>query len=86
MNRPDASGQSRRLPSTYAAYAFGTKLTNEGRALPRVHLVAKNRLTQYGGAASAYPAVLGAIDSDIAALLRSHPEIFAFQSVQNAFV
>ena len=75
------------LPSAiYAAYAFGTKLTSEGRSLPKVHLIAKNRLTQYMGAASAYSAVLGAIDNDVAQLLRSHPDIFAFTDPATGFV
>ncbi|KQP21386.1 ParA family protein [Pseudorhodoferax sp. Leaf265] len=75
------------LPSAiYAAYAFGTKLTNAGRTLPKVHLIAKNRLTQYMGAASAYSAVLGAIDHDVTQLLLSHPHIFNFAMPQDGFV
>lgn len=75
------------LPSAiYAAYAFGTKLTSEKRALPKVHLVAKNRLTQYMGAASAYSAVLAAIDGDVAHLLKSHPHIFDFTKLATGFV
>lgn len=75
------------LPSAiYAAYAFGTKLTNERRQLPKVHLIAKNRLTQYMGAASAYSAVLAAIDSDVDQLLRTHPEIFDFTDSETGFV
>ncbi|WP_205169392.1 ParA family protein [Burkholderia sp. LMG 13014] len=75
------------LPSAiYAAYAFGTKLTNERRDLPKVHLIAKNRLTQYMGAASAYSAVLTAIDSDVSQLLRTNPEIFDFTDSETGFV
>lgn len=75
------------LPSAiYAAYAFGTKLTNENRALPKVHLIVKNRLTQYMGAASAYSAVLGAIDHDVTVLLRSNPDIFDFTQPRDGFV
>ena len=75
------------LPSAiYAAYAFGTKLTNEGRQLPKVHLIAKNRLTQYMGAASAYSAVLTAIDNDVVQLLRTNPEIFDFTDSATGFV
>ena len=75
------------LPSAiYAAYAFGTKLTNERRALPKVHLIVKNRLTQYMGAASAYSAVLATIDADVEQLLRSNGDIFNFRSVDDAFV
>jgi hypothetical protein len=56
------------------------------RELPKVHLIAKNRLTQYMGAASAYSAVLGAIDHDIAQLLRTNPEIFDFADPAAGFV
>lgn len=76
-----------KLPSAiYAAYAFGTKLTNESRALPKVHLIVKNRLTQYMGAASAYAAVLTAIDSDIDQLLKTNPDIFDFSDPKTGFV
>lgn len=66
-----------KLPSEiYAAYAFATKLRDAGRELPKVHLIVKNRITQYMGAASAYAAVLAAIDADVAKLRSSNPEIF----------
>lgn len=45
-----------KLPSEiYAQYAFATKLGAAGRELPKVHLIAKNRLTQYMGPASHSP-------------------------------
>lgn len=70
------------LPSPiYATYAFNTKLQNAGRPLPQVHLLAKNRLTQYMGPASAYAAVLKAIDGDIRGLLQTHPHLFTFSNV-----
>ena len=76
-----------KLPSEiYASYAFATKLKEAGRPLPKVHLLAKNRITQYMGSASAYAAVLAAIDADIVALLKSHPEIFTFSKIESAFV
>lgn len=76
-----------KLPSEiYSQYAFGTKLRNAGRTLPRVHLIAKNRLTQYMGPASAYAAVLRSIDTDVASLLKSHPKIFSFGQVQDGVV
>lgn len=68
-----------RLPSPiYATYAFNTKLQNAKRELPQVHLIVKNRLTQYMGPASAYAAVLTEIDSDIGGLIKTHPEHFTF--------
>lgn len=76
-----------KLPSEiYASYAFATKLNNAKRPLPQVHLIAKNRLTQYMGPASAYAAVLDAIKKDIQALLKSHPEMFTFKNVSKGFV
>lgn len=69
-----------KLPSDiYATYAFATRLEAANRSLPKVHLIAKNRITQYMGSASAYAAVLRSIDKDVEALLASHPEIFSFE-------
>lgn len=76
-----------KLPSEiYAAYAFATKLKEAKRSLPKVHLIAKNRLTQYMGAASAYTAVLKAIQGDIEVLLKTNPEIFSFNEIKEGFV
>jgi cellulose biosynthesis protein BcsQ len=76
-----------RLPSEiYAAYAFATKLREAHRPLPKVHLIAKNRITQYMGSASAYAAVLDAIQRDIQNLLRTNPEIFSFSTIEEGFV
>lgn len=70
------------LPSPiYSTYAFSSKLGAVGRSLPRVHLIAKNRLTQYMGPASAYSAVLKAIDTDVLALIRTNPNLFTFTTV-----
>ncbi|MEZ7240820.1 ParA family protein [Rhodococcus sp. GXMU-t2271] len=71
-----------KLPSDiYATYAFATRLRNAGRTLPQVHLIAKNRLTQYMGPASAYAAVLRSIDTDVEKLMSSNPEIFTFDAL-----
>lgn len=70
------------LPSPiYSTYAFSSKLAAAGRQLPQVHLIAKNRLTQYMGPASAYAAVLTAIDKDITNLLATHPHLFSFTNI-----
>lgn len=75
-----------KLPSDiYLAYAFATKLKEAGRDLPKVHLIIKNRLTQYMGAASAYSAVLRAIEQDVSALMASNPELFEFSKVSDGF-
>ncbi len=76
-----------KLPSEiYAAYAFATKLNNAERVLPKVHLIVKNRITQYMGAASAYAAVLHAIENDITLLLKSNPSIFTFKKTDAGFI
>lgn len=75
------------LPSPiYTAYAFSSKLTTAGRALPKVHLIAKNRITQYMGPASAYHAVLTAIEKDIGALLKTNPALFTFKKCVDGMV
>lgn len=77
-----------KLPSDiYATYAFATRLRGAGRTLPQVHMIAKNRLTQYQwDAASAYAAVLNSIDNDVKKLMDSHPEIFTFDDIVEGIV
>jgi cellulose biosynthesis protein BcsQ len=76
-----------KLPSpVYSTYAFATKLHGAKRSLPRVHLIVKNRLTQYMGPASAYAAVLKSIDQDVVTLLASNPEMFTFADPENGLV
>lgn len=72
-----------KLPSEiYTQYAFAEKMKEAGKELPKVHMILKNRLTQYMGAASAYATVLTAIDRDVESLLKSHSEIFTFDKVE----
>jgi AAA domain len=76
-----------KLPSDiYSSYAFATRLQEAGRRLPKVHVIAKNRLTQYMGPSSAYAAVLKAIDTDVARLIRSNGEIFTFNKIEEGVV
>lgn len=76
-----------KLPSEiYASYMFATKLRDAKRALPKVHLIAKNRITQYMGSASAYAAVLTAIQGDVEKLLKSQPHLFNFKKISEGFV
>lgn len=75
------------LPSPiYATYAFNTKLLAAGRQLPQVHLIAKNRITQYMGSASAYAAVLRAIEQDVGALRAANPNLFTFANTASGMV
>ncbi|MDT8878838.1 ParA family protein [Halomonas saccharevitans] len=71
-----------KLPSeVYSKYTFAKKMIDAGRDLPKIHLIIKNRLTQYMGTASAFRAVLVGIDADISQLLKSYPQHFTFSSV-----
>lgn len=70
------------LPSSiYNDYAYNTKITAAGLTLPKIHLVAKNRLTQYMGPASAYHSVLTSIDDDIREVIANYPHIFTFTNI-----
>ncbi|WP_302139477.1 ParA family protein [Halomonas alkalicola] len=76
-----------KLPSeVYSKYTFAKKMSDAGRSLPKIHLILKNRLTQYMGTASAFHAVLLGIDSDISQLIKSYPEHFGFLSVADGAV
>jgi cellulose biosynthesis protein BcsQ len=76
-----------KLPSEiYSSYAFATKLKAADRPLPKVHLIAKNRITQYMGSASAYAAVLAAIEHEVQELVTTYPEIFSFNDAASGFV
>ena len=75
------------LPSPiYAQHSYSSRLKKARRKTPQVHLVVKNRLTQYMGAASAYAAVLRTIDRQLKSLLSSTPDIFTFSRVKSGVV
>lgn len=75
------------LPSSmYSDYSFTRKLSDAGRDLPKVHLLPKNRLTQYMGPASAYSSVLRSIEQLVEDVLASNPDIFTFSNVADGFV
>lgn len=76
-----------KLPSDiYSKYAFATKLKLANRSLPQVHIVAKNRITQYMGSASAYAAVLRSIEEDVSSLIHSNPNMFTFNQISQGIV
>lgn len=76
-----------KLPSEiYTRYAFAEKIKDTGRELPKVHMILKNRLTQYMGPASAYSTVLSAIDRDVTSLMKSHPDIFTFSDIESGII
>ncbi|MBV4424937.1 ParA family protein [Clostridium tyrobutyricum] len=75
------------LPSPiYNKYSFSSSMINANRVLPSVHLIVKNRLTQYMGPASAYNSVLVAINNDLRTLLQSNPNIFTFTNLNNGIL
>jgi len=76
-----------KLPSDiYSPYAFANKLKSAGRSLPQVHIVIKNRITQYMGSASAYDMILRSIEEDILNLIHSNPDIFTFNQINQGVV
>jgi hypothetical protein len=76
-----------KLPSkVYSQYTFASKMKTAERVLPKVHLILKNRLTQYMGSASAYSAVLSGIDSDLGELVKEYSEHFTFSDVAKGIV
>ncbi len=76
-----------KLPSPiYADHNFASRLIEAERKRPTTKLVVRNRITQYMGDASGYAAVLRAIEDDVAALLKTNPEIFDFESIEDGFI
>lgn len=68
-----------RLPSPiYSSYTFSTKMNEANRMLPKIHLIVRNRITQYMGDASAFQAVLDGINSDLSAAIATYPQYFSF--------
>ncbi|MFZ1179919.1 MAG: hypothetical protein WAN92_00080 [Herbaspirillum sp.] len=49
-------------------------------------MIVRNRLTQYMGAASAYAAVLQAIEVDVKTLLKTNPDLFTFKKADDGFI
>jgi len=73
-----------KLPSdVYAQHNFHSRMEAAKLALPQIHLVAKNRLTQYINTAKSYSAVLSGITSDLAGIVKDSPKNFTFSSVDD---
>lgn len=76
-----------KLPSEiYAQHMFATRMKTGALPLPKVHLLIKNRLTQYMGPASGYAAVMKAMDSDISNLIKNHADLLTFNSLQKGAI
>lgn len=65
----------------YTNQTFNTEMNNAHYPLPKIHVVVKNRLTQYMGPASAYQATLTAIDTIINTQYVTTPQFFSRQNV-----
>lgn len=73
-----------RLPSEiYAQHNFHTRMQNGKVPLPKIHMIAKNRLTQYVRVAKGYSAVLNGITSDIESIIKDFPDFFTFTDVKD---
>jgi cellulose biosynthesis protein BcsQ len=75
------------LPSEiYAQHNFHTRLQAANMPPPKIHLIAKNRLTQYVRTAKGYSAVLDGITSDLHSVLKSNRDIFTFAQVDKGLM
>lgn len=76
-----------KLPSEiYAQHMFATRMSAAKISLPKVHLIVKNRITQYMGAASGYRAVLDSIDKDISGILKDNPQYLDFTKISDGIL
>lgn len=71
-----------KLPSeVYAQHNFNSRMLEAMMSVPQIHLVAKNRLTQYINTATSYKAVLSGITDDLKGIVKDSPEHFTFEDV-----
>ena len=76
-----------RLPSPiYSQHNFSSIITHASRPLPKVHMLIRNRITQYMGNASAYSAVLKEISDDLKKLYAANPQYFSFSSINDGII
>ena len=76
-----------KLPSPiYAEHNFATRMKSAERDLPIAKMIVKNRITQYMGDASSYAAVLRSIEDDVDGLMKTNPEIFAFDELDQGIL
>jgi len=66
-----------KVPSVYKNYSFSNRVKQKGDSLPQIHLIIKNRITQYMGSASAYDSVFLEIDKEISDVYQKYPEFFS---------
>ncbi|MEQ1969341.1 AAA family ATPase [Xenorhabdus nematophila] len=75
------------LPSPiYSKFTFSFLMNEAGRTLPKIHLVVRNRITQYMGDASAYQAVLTGINDDLNTAIKDHKKYFSFNKSKDGII
>ena len=75
------------LPSeVYAQHNFHTRMTAGEMRLPRVHMIIKNRLTQYVRVAKGYAAVLQGISDDLSHIHSTNPDFFTFSDPNDGLI
>lgn len=73
-----------KLPSEiYARHNFHSKMCDAKLPVPAIHMVVKNRLTQYVRTAKGYAAVLKGIDDDLMAVHKTKPDFFTFDKISD---
>lgn len=60
----------------YGSWTFAARALQNSIAVPQIHLVVGNRLTQYGGAASAFSALSDATADTLWTAFQQHPSYF----------
>ncbi|WP_420345510.1 ParA family protein [Pelagibius sp.] len=76
-----------KLPSEiYAQHNFHTRMEGAGLPHPKIHMIAKNRLTQYIKVAKSYAAVLNGITEDLNTVHKSSPAFFTFDNVEDGMI
>lgn len=69
----------------YENYQFAKLLSKRGD-VPQIHLVIRNRITQYMGEASAYGTVLNTIRDEVQAMLNRNPNLFTFGNLDDGMI
>lgn len=69
------------IPAAYAANNFYAVMKQASLPLPKIHLIVKNRITQYMGPASGYRAVLQSIDRILTQVQAANPGYFTSANV-----
>jgi len=60
----------------YGSWTFATRAQQHHIVVPQIHVVVGNRLTQYGGAATAFSALSDATADTLFAAYQNHPQYF----------